>query len=183
MYFKVLNKDGGACHGGHGKWNLPRKKKDGTWIPGKWMPVIKGKLIPCKNGYHLCREKDLLGWLYESIYEAEYRGEMIEGKDKIVVREARLLRRMNWDERIARLFACDCAETVLPIFEKQYPKDDRPRKAIGVARLYVNGMATIEETSAADSAARSAADSAASSAAWSGHTMRLLQYLEGGLDV
>ena len=178
MYFKVLNKDGKPCHGGHGEWFLPRRKKDGTWIPGKWMPVIKGALVPCNNGYHLCREKDLLSWLHESIYEAEYRGEIIEAHDKIVVREARLLRRMNWDERIARLFACDCAEDVLPIFEKQYPEDSKPRKAIDIARLYANGKATKEELSAA----RSAAWSAACSAARSAQTKRLLQYLEGELD-
>ncbi|MEK6236886.1 MAG: TIGR02996 domain-containing protein, partial [Planctomycetales bacterium] len=32
------------------------------------------------------------------------------------------------------LFAADCAERVLPLFEAVYPDDDRPRKAIEAAR-------------------------------------------------
>jgi hypothetical protein len=34
------------------------------------------------------------------------------------------------------LVACLCAETALPIFEKKYPDDDRPRKAIEAARAW-----------------------------------------------
>lgn len=44
-----------------------------------------------------------------------------------------------------RLFACDCAESVLSIFEKHYPNDDRPRKSIEVARKYANGEASMDE--------------------------------------
>lgn len=39
-------------------------------------------------------------------------------------------------EREQRLFACDCAERVLPIWEKQYPDDKRPRACIEAARRY-----------------------------------------------
>ena len=81
-------------------------------------------------------------------------------------------------DREIRLFACDCAEHVLPFFEKRYPDDKRPRQAIEVARRFANGQATQEELIAADSAAwsavsaagspaRSAAKSAAMSATWS----------------
>jgi hypothetical protein len=56
-----------------------------------------------------------------------------------------------------RLFAADCAELVLPIYEKRYPDDNRPRFAIQAARDYANGLITIAESSAA---------SAASWAAW-----------------
>lgn len=34
-------------------------------------------------------------------------------------------------------WAADCAERVLPLFEKAYPKDDRPRKAIETCRTWV----------------------------------------------
>jgi hypothetical protein len=44
-----------------------------------------------------------------------------------------------------RLLACDYAERVLPLFEAQYPDDDRPRQAIQVARQFANGQATEEE--------------------------------------
>ena len=52
-------------------------------------------------------------------------------------------------DREIRLFACDCAEKVLPLFEKQYPNDDRPRQAIIIARQFANGKATKEDLAAA----------------------------------
>ena len=72
-----------------------------------------------------------------------------------------------------RLFAADCAELVLPIYENKYPDDDRPRKAIQAARDYANGLISPEELDAAR-AARAAWDAmdaaraarAASLAAW-----------------
>jgi len=70
------------------------------------------------------------------------------------------------DDRTRRLFAADCAERVLPIYEKVYPCDDRPRKCIDTARRYANGEATQDELHAARSAAGSAAWAAAGSAAW-----------------
>ena len=42
-------------------------------------------------------------------------------------------------DREVRLFAADCAEAVLHIFEKQYPNDSRPRQAIVAARDFANG--------------------------------------------
>ncbi len=63
---------------------------------------------------------------------------------------------------IDRLIACAIAEAVLPVFEKVYPKDSRPRKAIEVARLYVKGKATDKELAAARSAAGSASSAAGS---------------------
>ena len=70
------------------------------------------------------------------------------------------------DDRQRRLFACDCAERVLPIWEKKYPGDKRPRQTIEVARRFARGEATNEELSAAWDAARAAARDAARDAAW-----------------
>ena len=63
------------------------------------------------------------------------------------------------------LFAADFAELVLPIYEKHYPDDKRPRLAIQAARDYANGLIKIEELYAARDAAGDAA-SAANAAAW-----------------
>jgi hypothetical protein len=52
----------------------------------------------------------------------------VEGKDKEI-----------------RLFAADCAESVLHVYEKQYPNDYRPRKAIQAARDYANGVICTQE--------------------------------------
>jgi len=62
-------------------------------------------------------------------------------------------------------FKADCAEMVLENYEKQYPGDDRPRKAIEAARNYKDKSAAWSAWSAR-SAAWSAAWSAWS-AAWS----------------
>jgi hypothetical protein len=66
--------------------------------------------------------------------------------------------------RIARLIACDCAESVLHLYESQYPDDSRPRTAISVARRFANGEATADELEAARAA--DAAARAADAAAW-----------------
>lgn len=72
------------------------------------------------------------------------------------------------DERIARQFAVDCAERVLPIYETRYPNDNRPRIAIEAARRCIDDHSTEADKArtAACSAARRAARSAAESAAW-----------------
>ncbi len=153
MLYKSLDHNGTARQG-RGSWHLPKGKR-----PGKWMSPIEGDLVPCKNGYHLCRETDLLEWLGPAIFEVEHRGEMVEATNKIVVREARLIRKCSgWNETTARLFAADCAERVLPIFERQHPDDNRPRKCIEAARAYARGEI--------DAAARAAAWAAAWDAAW-----------------
>ena len=72
------------------------------------------------------------------------------------------LRACDDAEVFSRLLACDYAEHVLHIFEAQCPGDDRPHKAIEVARRYARGEA-MEEALAA---ARAAAWDAAWAAAW-----------------
>lgn len=58
-------------------------------------------------------------------------------------------------DREIRLFACDCAERVLPLYEKEHPKDNRPRETIRISRLFANGEATKEQLAAAwDAASR-----------------------------
>ena len=63
-------------------------------------------------------------------------------------------------------WAADCAERVLPLFEKAYPKDEQPRKAIEVCRTWVRTgvfrMANIRGASlAAHAAAREAKENEA----------------------
>ena len=64
-------------------------------------------------------------------------------------------------DREIRLFVCDCVERVLPLFEKKYPDDNRPRQAIETARKFANGQANKVELDAADAAAWAAARDAA----------------------
>ena len=165
--YKVLSADGKSCNGGNAEWSLPTQNDDGSWCPGEWMPEIDGELVPCKNGYHLCRRQDLLCWLGDAIFEAEYSGEIVEGDDKIVVRQVRLLSRLEaWNERTARLFAADCAEQVLHLFEREHSDDKRPRLAIEAARRFANGEIDRVDLAAAWAAAWAAASDAAGAAAW-----------------
>ena len=160
-YYKVLAEDGTPCNGGTGKWNLPH---DGQ--PGEWMPEIAG-LVPCKRGYHVCTAEQLVRWFGPTIYEVECGGEHVEQADKHVFGRARLIRKLDaWTERTARMFACDCAERVLPIYERDYPGDARPRTAIEVARRYADGNATQEELDAAEAAAGAVARAAEWGTAW-----------------
>ena len=188
--YKITGENGESFHGGTGKWTA-----------GKWRTIpAKSKIVPCVTGFHLVEAKDLVSWLGPVIWEAEYEGESVDHGDKIVVRKARVTRKLDtWNERTARLFAADCAEHVLSLFEKRYPDDKRPRETIGVARRFARGEATREELDAARDAAWDAARAAAWNAAWaaaraaardaawnaardaetSWQTVRLLQYLNG----
>lgn len=144
--YKVLSHDGSAIMG-RGSWPLPSVQgilRSGAvhYRPSEWM-TVQGQLVPCANGLHLADgEFQLLTWLGPRIFEAEYDGERIDCDDKIVVRRARLLRETAWDDRAARLFACDCAERALPVWEGEYPTDERPRASIETARDFANGEAT-----------------------------------------
>ena len=150
--YKVLRADGVPVYG-LGVWNLPHDNE-----PGEWMPKIAGSLVPCKNGYHLCRREDLVRHLSECVYTAEYSGEYIDSVNEIVVRRARLLAPiMTWTHRTARLFACDCAERVLAIYEQHYDDDQGPRNAIASARRYAIGDAAPVELAAARAAVWNAA--------------------------
>ena len=156
-YYKSLSADGCSCNGGHSKWSLPSLQPDGTHKPGRWMPRIKD-IVPCERGYHVFERKDILPWVNTTLYEAEIRGETIGHEDKTVAQSARLIRPIpGCNERTLRLFACRVAEDVLPIYEREYPDDDRPRKAIETSRRYANGEATDSELAAARAAARAAA--------------------------
>jgi hypothetical protein len=67
-------------------------------------------------------------------------------------------------DKILRFFACDCAEHVLPIWEKQYPNDQRVKRCILVARRFALGAVTQNDLAAARDAAWAAAREAR--AAW-----------------
>ena len=55
----------------------------------------------------------------------------------------------NERDRIARLFACDCAETALRIFERKYHGNKRPREIVETARRFAAGEETSQELVAA----------------------------------
>ena len=52
------------------------------------------------------------------------------------------------DHRLLALWAADCAEHVLPLFEMVRPDDPRPRQAIEAARAWTHGELKMMETRA-----------------------------------
>lgn len=87
--YKIVGLDGGALHGGSGRWHLPTRKDR----PAKWMPAIK-EVRACHSGYHLVSRKGLAEWIpscHALLCEAEGRGEShSEGR-----RECRRVGRRN----------------------------------------------------------------------------------------
>jgi hypothetical protein len=129
----------------------------------------KREAVLCESGYHAVCASSLLDWLQRDtalVFVAEGRGENHNDRSKWVFEQMRLVGpALNCNPRVARLFACDCAERVLGSFEKHYPDDNRPRRAVEVARLFAEGQATESERAAAWGAAAAAAEAAAWDAA------------------
>ena len=102
------------------------------------------------------------------IFKCEWRGGFIwKDKNKVrVVREARLVRELKtWNKRTQRLFAADCAEHVLHLYEAKYPGDSRVRNCIEIARKVARSELPVSKLDAAGAAARDAAGAAARAAA------------------
>lgn len=164
IYYKGLDEQG-CCRSGDVviKWSLPQRDNNGNWIPGDWMPPVRDDdyLAMITNDDELIcyddiiLEHNLIDNLAPRIfvvemgnevvnYEMEYYDEGCDDRDYIVRR--RLISEVeSWNESLARNFACDCAEKVLPIYEKIYPGDDRPRKAIAAARRFAQQEGSYEE--------------------------------------
>lgn len=151
-YYKFLTVDN---KGEYSEFNFTEYlPKDGK--PGKWLPKIK-KIKICKSGYHAFELENILEWANAQLFEVELRGVSIIGDTKTVAQQMRFVRKVEaWNDKTTRLFACYCARDVLPIFEKEYPNDNRPRVAIDTSERYANGEATDSELSAAVSVAWSA---------------------------
>ena len=137
-FYKVLSPDLTSRNGGTHQWHL-----------GEWTPPVTS-LEPCVSGYHVCQESDLVEWLGPVICEAEIGGQYVRAHNKTVATTARITRVLDtWNATTQRLFACDCAERVLALFEKAYPIDLRPRQAIETARSFARGEATRDSMDAA----------------------------------
>jgi len=141
-YYKILKPNGIPCHGGSGVYHLP--KSEGR--KGKWMPKVKDVKC-CRYGYHVCTIDQMTHWLKNGveIWECEVRGENDVEKNKSSWEQIRLIKKVSWSDKKSRLFAADCAEHVLDLFEEKYPNDKRPREAIQASRDFANGKISKEQ--------------------------------------
>jgi hypothetical protein len=61
------------------------------------------------------------------------------------------------DHHLLAMWAANCAQHVLPLFEDTQPSDDRPRRAINLARAWARGEATMTQARTAAGHANAAA--------------------------
>ena len=170
------------------KWLLPDGRTPIQRTPwpvavGEWTPAETPVL--CASGWHAMRERDVLTHLPSTpgsrLYRVSVRGEVVDGDNKVAAASMRLddMLGVTTEENL-RLFACDVARDVLPLFESHSPGDDRPRRTIEVAGRYATGHATAAELSAARAAAEATARAAALAAARARYSNWLVVRIESG---
>ena len=106
------------------------------WKIGEWVKY-DGELKLCNGGLHACfNPTDSLDNIYGSRwFLAETRGIILEDENKFCATEMRLVKEIPL--KVIQLFAVDCAEHVLPIYEKIYPNDDNVSLCIKMTRAFI----------------------------------------------
>jgi hypothetical protein len=145
---------------------------------GEWKKHLDpAKLEPCEYGYHYVTGVDVFEWLHEDLYVAETCPDHppVDGDHKHVTCRLKIVCPVsNWDDRTRRLFAADCAESVL-LAERACGREPDPRswEAVSVARRFADGKisdaaraAACDAACAARASARAAAEASAEAAAW-----------------
>ena len=152
-YFKILDENGRSIENHEFQWPLPHGKRSGQWLPPA--EDDEGELIPYVTGYHVYTPKQLLEWTGPTIWEVEVRRRrLVDAGHMTVVRSARIVAPTRWNERTARLFACDCAARALRRERRAGREPDkRSWDAVRVARLYAEGQGRKQELIAAGVAA------------------------------
>ena len=153
---------------------------DGSqWVIGEWR---KTECLELCHGFNCSRRiTDAMNYVQgEILAEVEVEGRHFDGNDKTTHEQMRIIHAWHWKKADSVALSIFAAEMVLGNFEKVYPDDDRPRKAIEAARNYLDSPAeknrsaarsaawaawSVESAWAAARSARSA-ESAARSAAW-----------------
>ena len=137
---------------------------DALWTPN-------AKPILCRSGWHGMEEKDVLAHLPgvgAVLYEVEARGEIVKGNDKFAAESMRFKYVVGEaTEQKLRLFMCDVAEDVLPIYEAWAPSDDRCRRSIEAGRAYALDPTDEKQAAGAAEAAGAAGGAAEAMAKYS----------------
>lgn len=88
---------------------------------------------------------------------------MNKGLDAWAWRDNKLLIGLLGDKKVHRIiamWAADCAERVLHLFEEKHPEDKKPREAIEAGRAWIRGEKKVGEVRKAAIAAHAAARNA-----------------------
>jgi hypothetical protein len=92
----------------------------------------------------------------EILCEVETKGKSFIGENKSTWESMKITKAWHWRKKDSVAMAIFSAELVIDIFEKKYPQDNRPRKAIEAAKEWLKDP-TDQNTASAAYAARAAA--------------------------
>ena len=149
-----------------------------TWKIGKWKNH-RGEVELCRAGFHCSKQIyqafSYVGGEVLAVVECEEKSDIQD--DKEVYSRMRILKAFRWTKTDSVSLAIYAAKLVIDIYEKEYPNDDRPRKAIEAAQKWLknsldkNAYAAARAAAyaaiyAADAAIYAAADAAARAAAY-----------------
>ena len=155
--WKFLNEENGTIVSDHS--NYP-------WNVAKW-ETHKGKVECCAGGFHASDKIiDALGYVKGTVLaKVEVKGKSHIEKDKQSWESMKIVKAYKWTKFDSVKLSIFAAKSVIDIYEKAYPNDDRPRKAIEAAENYLNNpnayvAARAAAYAAAYVAARAAADAA-----------------------
>ena len=169
---------------------------DCIWTIGK-QKKYTGSLDMCNSGFHCCQNTwQAFSYVQgEIVAKVEVSGKNIIEDDKEVWEKMKIVKAYRWTKKDSVELAIYSAELVIGNFEKVYPNDDRPRKAIEAAKNYIKtpteenrqaAWAAAWAAGAAESAARAAraAAEAAAGAAWAAGAARaaLIKKIAGWMD-
>ena len=137
---------------------------DMTWKVGTWHNH-KGKLDMCTSGLHASvRAIDAMRYVdCEILALVEVRGKHLKQDDKQCWSEMRVVKAYRWEKPDSVAMAIYSAELVIGEYEKRYPDDKRPRRAIEAAKAWLENPT--EENRAAANAASAAYAAYAANAA------------------
>jgi hypothetical protein len=109
--------------------NKPTENNHGEWLP---------ELNTDYSGYHFCNNTNLLNWVDEECWEIEICGNSHTTKytELEISSKIKFVRKLNWDENIARNLICDYLEYVVLLrINNPNPLDVQ---AIKLGRKYTN---------------------------------------------
>ena len=120
-------REGMKSNSGDCVWEISKQKE------------FKGNLVICEQGFH-CSNDVSQAFSYvqgEILAKVEVSGKHEVESDKEVWEKMRIVKAYKWQKKDSVELAIYAAELVIDIYEKEYPSDDRPRKAIEAAKTYL----------------------------------------------
>ena len=137
------------------------------WKLNEWVHQ-DGVIIACKNGLHASKRViEAIQYVNcEILAEVEVKGKSdLSENDKECWSDMRIIKAYKWEKEDSVKLAIFAAELVIDNYEKEYPNDDRPRKAIEAAKNWLKNPTQENQNAEATAGAAGYAAGAAGYAA------------------